>query len=285
MPLFLVATPIGNLGDLSRRAQETLAAADVVAAEDTRRTKNLLNYLGITTRLVSFYDAVEDERTPGLLARLQAGEAVALVSDAGTPAVADPGFRLVRAALAEGIEVIPIPGASAVIAALVGSGLPTDAFTFGGFVPRSGGKREEWAANLVGAPHTSVWFEAPGRIAKSVSALAAVAPTRSVCVARELTKLHEEWLRGSAAEVAAKLDARGEVKGEITVVVGGDDRSSGGAGAGDVRRYVEVLRREGLAPNAIRRVVSELLGVRKGEVFAAMNDGADDGTGGTGAEE
>lgn len=280
MPLYLVATPIGNLGDLSRRAQETLGAADVIAAEDTRRTKNLLNHLGVSVPLVSFYDAVEDERAPRLLERLRAGEAVALVSDAGTPGVADPGFRLVRAALAEGLPVVPIPGASAVITALVGSGLPTDAFSFGGFVPRTGGKREEWAASLIGAPHTSVWFDAPGRIAKSVSALAQAAPERAICVARELTKLHEEWIRGTAGAVAEALQRRGELKGEITLVVAGEERSGGGVASPDVGRYVEVLRREGLAPSAIRRVVSELLGVRKGEVFAAMNTpGAGSGAG------
>ncbi len=218
--LYLVATPIGNLGDLSPRAQQCLGAVAVIAAEDTRTTARLLEAYGIDTPMISFYEKNEERRVPELCARLAQGDDVALVTDAGTPAVSDPGFRLVRGALAAGARVVPIPGPSAVLAALVGSGLSTARFRFEGFLPRGQGERRHRLERLDRDEATLILFEAPGRVAALLEDVAAtLGPDRPVVVARELTKLHEEFLRGTAAELAEKLEAA-PPRGEVTVVVG-----------------------------------------------------------------
>jgi 16S rRNA (cytidine1402-2'-O)-methyltransferase len=221
--LYLVGTPIGNLGDWTDRARSVVAAVDVVAAEDTRRTGRLLDSAGVHARkLVSFFEGNEDSRTLELLDELRAGRDVAVVTDGGMPAISDPGYRLVRACVDEGISVTVVPGPSAVLAALVVSGLPTDRFTFEGFVPRKAGERRTRFASLRDDPRTTVFFESPHRVEASLADLVEALGDRQVAVCRELTKLHEEVIRGTASEVLDEVRRRGgELKGEVVLVVAG----------------------------------------------------------------
>jgi 16S rRNA (cytidine1402-2'-O)-methyltransferase len=218
--LFVVGTPIGNLADLTDRARSTLAAVDLVAAEDTRRTGRLLSGLGIEARLVSLFEGNERDRTPQLLAKLRDGADVALVSDAGMPGVSDPGFRLVRACADEGIDVRVVPGPSSVTAALVVSGLPADRWVFEGFLPRKKGERRERLRALATERRTIVLFESPLRLAALLGDLLEELGDRRVAVARELTKLHEEVLRGRASEVLRTLSDT-VPRGEVVLVVEG----------------------------------------------------------------
>jgi 16S rRNA (cytidine1402-2'-O)-methyltransferase len=218
--LFVVATPIGNLGDLTLRAIETLRAADRVVAEDTRRTRGLLSHLGIAGKPLDRLDAhagtVDVAR---VVAQLAAGERVALVTDAGTPVVSDPGAELVRAAAAAGVRVVPIPGACAAVAALSASGLGAGGFRFVGFLPRSGPERRDAIALVAATPEPVVLYESPQRIAETLADLSRAMPGRAAVVARELTKVHEELVRGTLAELASPEAAR-EWLGEITLVLG-----------------------------------------------------------------
>jgi 16S rRNA (cytidine1402-2'-O)-methyltransferase len=214
--LFVVATPIGNLEDVTYRAIRVLGAADIIAAEDTRRTATLLDRYDIRRPTTSFHEHNEHERLPALLARLAGGEQVALVSDAGTPGISDPGFRLIRAAIEQNARIEVVPGASAVLAALVGSGFPTSSFTFLGFPPVRSQARKTWLRQLAVELRTMVFFEAPHRIRRTLEELQPHIGDRPVTVARELTKLHEEILRGPIPDVLARLS---RPRGEITVVV------------------------------------------------------------------
>jgi 16S rRNA (cytidine1402-2'-O)-methyltransferase len=217
----VVSTPIGNLGDLAPRAREALAGADLVACEDTRHTGLLLARLGIPKRrLVSYHEHNERHRLPSLLDALAAGETVALVCDAGTPLLSDPGFPLVRAAVERGFAVSALPGPSALLAALAVSGLPPLPFTFAGFPPPKGGKRRTFFRRLAALPGTLVVYESPHRLAASLADAAAELGDRPAAVARELTKLHEEVLRGPLSALAAEVERRGGVKGEVVVLVG-----------------------------------------------------------------
>ena len=219
--LLVVSTPIGNLGDLSPRAREALATADLIACEDTRHTGLLLARLGGEKgRLVSLHEHNERQRLPGLLAALEEGKTVAVVSDAGTPLLSDPGFLLVREAAALGVPVEAVPGASALLAALVVAGLPPLPFTFAGFPPQKGGKRRSFYRRLAALGHTVVVYESPHRIAKSLADAAAEMGARPAALSRELTKVHEETLRGTLAELAATVAERGAVKGELVLVIG-----------------------------------------------------------------
>ena len=219
--LYLVATPIGNLGDITLRALETLAGADVLACEDTRVTRVLLDRYGIQNRPFAYHEYNADEAGPRLLQALEAGRSVALVSDAGTPLVSDPGYRLAQQAIAAGYRVIPIPGASAPLAALVGSGLPNDAFLFAGFLPVKDKARRDRLGELAAAPATLIFFESPHRIGATLLAAADVlGATRSASVCRELTKTYEEFRRGTLGELAAHYREVDNVKGEIVLVVG-----------------------------------------------------------------
>ena len=224
--LVVVGTPIGNLGDLSPRAREALAAAELVACEDSRRTGRLFNTLGIPApRYWVVNEHTEDDVTPGIVDRLLAGTRVVLVSDAGMPAVSDPGSRLIRAAVERGVEVEVVPGASAVLTALVASGLVSDRFCFEGFLPRRGGQRAERRAALVGEPRVAVLFEAPHRIRRTVADLAeALGGERRTAICRELTKLHEETWRGTLAEAVEHLASK-EPRGEYVLVVEGAERA------------------------------------------------------------
>ena len=215
-----MGTPIGNLEDITFRAVRVLKEADVIACEDTRQTRKLLEHYGISTPTVSYHEHNERERSRELAARLRDGTSVALVSDAGMPLVSDPGYRLVREAIDAGVRVEAVPGASAPLAALAASGLATDAFHFGGFLPVKPGQRLRAIEALRDEPATLIFFEAPHRILDTLAAVEQALGNRPVVVAREITKLHEEFLRGTAAEIRTVLAARETVKGEITLLVG-----------------------------------------------------------------
>jgi 16S rRNA (cytidine1402-2'-O)-methyltransferase len=215
--LFVVATPIGNLEDITLRAVRVLREANLIAAEDTRRTAKLLNHLGLSTPTVSFHEHNTRSRIPQLVARLQGGESVAVVSDAGTPGVSDPGVELVQACIEAGISVDPVPGVSAPLAAVVASGFPVVPLTVLGFAPARSKDRSSWLSIIAGVQWTVTFFEAPHRIRQTLTEAALILGDRPIVVARELTKLHQEFLRGSAASVAGQLISP---RGEITVVVG-----------------------------------------------------------------
>jgi 16S rRNA (cytidine1402-2'-O)-methyltransferase len=218
--LLIVATPIGNLDDLTSRARQALGAADVVACEDTRRTGRLMSHLGLKRRLVSLHEHNEAKRVPGLLEQLESGMTVALVSDAGTPLVSDPGFLLVREAARRDLRIVAVPGPSAVLTALVVSGFPPQPFTFLGFPPPKSGKRRAFYRRHRALGHTLVFFESPHRLLRSLREAVEELGDRPALVARELTKLHEESIRGSLSEVLARLEERQHLKGEFVVVLG-----------------------------------------------------------------
>lgn len=218
--LYLVSTPIGNLEDLTPRAQRVLTEVDLVACEDTRRTGLLLSRLGISNRLLSFHEHNESRRVAGLIADLEAGRNVALVSDAGTPLLSDPGYPLVRAAAARDIPIVPVPGAAAPLAALLASGLPPYPFTFAGFPPPKSARRKRFFAQFAALGHTLIFFESPHRLIRSLADARQALGDRSSAVARELTKLHEEILRGSLSELEQELASRPSLKGEFVVVIG-----------------------------------------------------------------
>ncbi|MBZ5498794.1 MAG: 16S rRNA (cytidine(1402)-2'-O)-methyltransferase [Acidobacteriia bacterium] len=217
--LFLVATPIGNLEDISLRALRVLKEVDLVACEDTRHTARLLNHYGIKTPCESHHEHNEAGHTRRLLALLQEGKNVALVSDAGTPLLSDPGYTLVTACRKAGLSVIPIPGPSAIVAALTGSGLPTDSFFFAGFLPPRRGPRRKRLQEIADIPATLVFYEAPHRLEAALEDMVGILGARQACLARELTKIHEEWLQGTLPEILTALRTRPQIRGEITLIV------------------------------------------------------------------
>jgi 16S rRNA (cytidine1402-2'-O)-methyltransferase len=265
--LDVVATPIGNLADLSPRAREALAGADLVAAEDTRRTGLLLGSLGLSRPLVSLHEHNEEERIGRLLGAMQAGQVVALVSDAGTPLLSDPGFALVRAAAAAGIEVRPIPGVSAITAALSIAGLPTDRFAFEGFLPARAAERRRVLGALAGEARTLVWFEAPHRIAQTLEDLLTVfGPQRRAVLARELTKTYESIYRGTLAELAALARTDADLaRGELTLIVEG----AAGAAQGDAKMLAQALPLllKDLPPARAAAIAAQLSGVPRAEAY------------------
>jgi len=266
-----VATPIGNLGDITRRAVEILGSVDAILAEDTRHTRKLLSHLGLKVPLRAYHAHNEAKATAGAVAALEGGSHLALVSDAGTPAVSDPGFRLVQAAIAADIEIIPVPGPSAVLAALIASGLPTERFTFLGYPPRKAGELARFLDEVADSTATLILLESPRRVATTLRAAAnALGQTRKACVARELTKAHEEFLRGTLGELADTIEE--PLRGEVTLVIEG-------ATAGDVaaldddtlRDRYAVLLAEGIAPkDALKRLV-EVTGMRRRDVYRALH--------------
>ncbi|MBL8056698.1 MAG: 16S rRNA (cytidine(1402)-2'-O)-methyltransferase [Anaerolineales bacterium] len=264
--LYLVATPIGNLEDITARALRILREAALIAAEDTRHTRRLLTHFAIHTPLTSYYEHNKLDKLDAVLAALETGD-VALVSDAGTPALSDPGYELVRAALAAGHAVTPVPGPSAVLAALVASGLPTDAFVYLGFLPRKDAERRRLLESVRAEPRTLVAYEAPHRLLETLADLRAVLGDRPAAVARELTKLHEEIFRGTLAEAAAHF-AEKEVLGEITLVV------AGAAGqpaerweAARVRAELVRLTAAGLKRKEAARQLAQLAGWSAREIY------------------
>jgi 16S rRNA (cytidine1402-2'-O)-methyltransferase len=224
--LYVVATPIGNQADITIRALKVLQTANCIASEDTRCTGRLLAHHGIRTPLISYHEHNERQRTPQLLARLQDGQVVALVSDAGTPTLSDPGFILVREAAAAGIRIRPVPGASAAMAALSVSGLPTDAFIFLGFPPRKPRRLAQHLQALQHESRTLIWYESPRRLLSLLEALQQVLGDRPAVIGREMTKRYEEFLRGPLSQLTARLGARDDIKGEITLLVAGCGPSS-----------------------------------------------------------
>lgn len=265
--LYVVATPIGNLGDITRRAVEVLSAVDLVAAEDTRHTRRLLQHLGIDRPLLSLHEHNERERMHALLERLRAGEQVALVSDAGTPLISDPGYPLVRACRAEGIRVVPVPGASALIAALSVAGLPTDRFRFEGFLPRRATARRERLQALATAPETLVFYESAHRIEESLADLCAVfGEAREAVLARELSKRHETLLDGTLGELLARVCADPDQRrGEFVLVIAGALAEAEGDEQA-LRALLAVLLEE-LPLKQASAIVARLSGEKKNRVY------------------
>ncbi len=268
--LRLVATPIGNLEDITYRAVRILRESDLIACEDTRQTRKLLDHYGIATPTISYHEHNEASRAAELTARMTTGTQIALVSDAGMPLVSDPGYRLVRAAIEAGVRVEPVPGPSALIAALAASGLATDAFRFCGFLPAKSGQRLKLLESLAGAPCTLIFYEAPHRILESLEAIAQSMGPRPVVVARELTKVHEEFLRGEALEVLSQLAARDAVKGEITLLIGKAEAPP--VDDTPLAEAVDALVRQGMSKmDAIKQVARER-GLSKREVYAEVSE-------------
>ncbi len=266
--LTIVATPIGNLGDFTPRAAAALAGADVIACEDTRTTRKLLRLTGnaSTASMVPYHDHNGAEMRPWLLEQLEAGRQVALVSDAGTPLVSDPGYKLVAACRDAGITVVAVPGASAVLAALTVSGLPSDRFMFAGFLPAAEGARRLQITELAELTATTIWFETPARIARSLTDMADILGSRDAVIARELTKLHEEILRGTLDELAARLASGPALKGEIVLLVAGRSRDDE---AMDDAQLAAMLRAElegQRLRDAVKSVV-EMTGLPRNRVY------------------
>jgi 16S rRNA (cytidine1402-2'-O)-methyltransferase len=270
--LDIVATPIGNLGDLSPRAKEALAEADIIAAEDTRHTLGLLQSVGVSRPLVSLHEHNETRRVPELLAQIEAGAIVALVSDAGTPLLSDPGFELVSGAARAGIEVRAIPGPSAITAALAVAGLPTDRFCFEGFLPSRASERRERIASLVDETRTLVFFEAPHRIAESLADLAAaMGPEREAVIAREITKAHETIYRGSLAQLAQRAQSEANVaRGEITLVVRGAAQAENRGEKLQLERIATLLAKE-LPPGKAAALAAQITGAKRSDAYAILN--------------
>jgi len=275
--LYLVATPIGNLEDITLRALRVLKEVDVIACEDTRQTLKLLNHYGITTRTVSYHEHNEMTRAAELVKDLQEGTSVALVTDAGMPGISDPGFRLISLAIRHHVPVVPIPGASAFLAALVASGLPTDSFRFSGFLPAKRGERLQALEAIKASPRTLVFYEAPHRIVEALSdVVEALGKDRHVVIAREVTKLHEEFLRGRASDVLETLKSRDGVKGEITLLIGKaeEGEARGGADAPvrpSVRQRVEqIMAEEKIDEKAALKRVAKERGISKSGAYREL---------------
>lgn len=265
--LYLVATPIGNLQDITFRALDVLRSVDVIACEDTRHTLKLLNHFRITNRLVSYHEHNEYERSDELADRLLKGESVAVVSDAGTPGVCDPGFRIVHRAIEIGADVVAIPGAAAFVAAFIASGLATDSIFFGGFLPAKKGERRRRLEEVRDSPATLVFYEAPHRLGKSLADCADILGDRNAAVARELTKLHEEIARGSLTDLAARFAVK-NVKGEIVLVI---DRASAKMierpSVKTLSKRVKTLEKEGLDHKSALKKAAKEFGLGKSEAY------------------
>jgi len=270
--LYLVATPIGNLEDISLRALRVLRSVDRIACEDTRQTQKLLNHFEIHTPTVSYHMHNEGSRTEELTAELKSGARIAIVSDAGTPGIADPGGQIAAAAIAAGIDVFPVPGANAAISGLIASGLPTEQFTFHGFLPAKAGQRKTALEKLVRGEVTHVFYEAPHRILDTLADLEAVfGASQHVVVARELTKLHEEFLRGTVGEVRSQLAARASVRGEIVLMLAPPQvENSSEKRASLAVEVAALMTSEGIAEmDALKRVARER-GIGKSEAYREL---------------
>jgi 16S rRNA (cytidine1402-2'-O)-methyltransferase len=270
--LYLVATPIGNLEDITLRAVRVLKEADQIACEDTRQTQKLLNHYGISTRTVSYHEHNELTRAPELVLDLEGGARVALVTDAGMPGISDPGFRLISLAIRHHIPVVPIPGASAFLAALVASGLPTDSFRFSGFLPPKSGQRRQMLESVKASPRTQVFYEAPHRVKEAVADVVEIlGADRQLVIAREVTKIHEEFLRGRAGDVLKILSERGDIKGEITLLIGKAEEGEKVATGVSVRRRLEqIMVNEQLDEKAALKKIAKEMGVSKSEAYREL---------------
>jgi 16S rRNA (cytidine1402-2'-O)-methyltransferase len=272
--LYLVATPIGNLEDITLRALRVLKEVDLIACEDTRQTQKLLNHYGIITRTVSYHEHNEMTRAAELIVDLEQGTRMALVTDAGMPGISDPGFRLITLAIRHRVPVVPIPGASAYLAALVASGMPTDCFRFSGFLPAKRGERRDLLESVKDSPRTQVFYEAPHRIVEALEdVVGTLGAERPVVVAREVTKMHEEFVRGRAGEVLATLKARNEVKGEITLIVGKADAHATQSANANVpvrQRIEQIMAEQQLDEKAALKRVAKEMGVSKSEAYREL---------------
>jgi 16S rRNA (cytidine1402-2'-O)-methyltransferase len=272
--LYLVATPIGNLEDITLRGLRVLGQADLIACEDTRQTQKLLDHYGVTTATTSYHAHNEGTRAPELITALERGARIALVTDAGMPGISDPGFRLITLAIGHQLRVIPVPGASAFLAALVASGLPADSFRFSGFLPARRGPRRALLETIYDSPRTQVFYEAPHRLRESLGDIVEVlGPERQVVVAREVTKLHEEFLRGTADQVLAALKARDRVKGEITLLLGKAEKTSSRPRSAqqDLRqRFDEIVAEDRLDERAALKKLAKAMGMSRSEVYREL---------------
>jgi len=270
--LYLVATPIGNLEDITLRAIRVLKQADLIACEDTRQTQKLLNHYGIETSTISYHEHNEASRAAELIEKLEQGSRIAVVSDAGTPGVSDPGFRLALLANQRGIPVIPVPGATAFVAALIASGLPMESFTFRGFLPAKSGARRRELEGIRHSSRTEIFYEAPHRIGGTMEDMVAtLGGERKVVIARELTKVHEEFLRGTAAEVLQIVRDRGELKGEITLLIGPGSQDEVARPATSVReRVTQLMRDEKLDKKSALKHVAKERGISKSEAYREL---------------
>jgi 16S rRNA (cytidine1402-2'-O)-methyltransferase len=268
--LYIVATPIGNLEDITLRALRILGEVDQIACEDTRQTRKLLDRHGIARPLVSYHEHNEQARAEQLLRELLAGKNIALVSDAGTPLIADPGYRLVAQARAQGITVSPIPGASALVSALSASGLPTDSFFFGGFLPAKKTQRRKTLEAMKSYAATLVFYEAPHRIVEALEDVAEVLGARRVTLGRELTKIHEEFLAGGVAELREALGKRPPLKGEITLMIEKGDAPA--ADATPIEDAFDKLLQSGIPRMEAMKTVARERGLSKREVYQRLNE-------------
>lgn len=271
--LFVVATPIGNLEDITLRALRVLKEVDLIACEDTRHTRKLLNHYGISTPTISYYEQNEASRAEELVKELKAGKRIALVTDAGMPGISDPGFRLISRAVEQGIKVIPVPGASAVISALAASGLPTDSFQFHGFLPPKSGQRRKMFESIRASSQTNIFYEAPHRLKEAVEDIVAVlGVARPLVIARELTKVHEEFLRGPASEIVKELSSRDEIKGEITLLIGksSEDIPLGTQSQSIHARIRQLMAEQNLDEKAALKAIAKERGISKSEAYREL---------------
>ncbi|HVP50895.1 MAG TPA: 16S rRNA (cytidine(1402)-2'-O)-methyltransferase [Terriglobales bacterium] len=274
--LYVVATPIGNLEDITLRALRVLKEVDLIACEDTRQTRKLLDHYGIQTRTISYHEHNEMTRAAELIVNLEQGGRLALVSDAGMPAISDPGYRLITLAIRHHVPVVPVPGASAFVAALAASGLPTDSFKFNGFLPAKRGQRRNELESVRDAPRTVIYYEAPHRIIETLEDVVGVmGGSRHVVIAREVTKLHEEFLRGRADEILEQLRTRGDVKGEITLLIGrateaGERKAPARTRTPIRQRLAQVMDERKLDEKAALKVVAREMGVSRSEAYREL---------------
>lgn len=267
--LYLVGTPIGNLEDITLRALRTLKEADLIACEDTRQTMKLLNHYGIQKPTVSYHEHNELTRSAELIVHLERGDNIAMVSDAGMPGVSDPGYRLVHLAVRHHIRIVPIPGASAFLSALVASGLPTDSFRFSGFLPAKEGARRTVLESIRASSRTQIFYEAPHRMVETLRDVTEVlGADRHIVVAREVTKMHEEFLRGRASDVLASLENRGEIRGEITLLIGKAEEGSPAQSTSNVAQRVrELMKADQLDEKAALKQAAKDFGLSKSEAY------------------
>jgi 16S rRNA (cytidine1402-2'-O)-methyltransferase len=272
--LYLVATPIGNLEDITLRALRVMKESDLIACEDTRQTQKLLNHYSIAKRTTSYHEHNEMTRAAELVVELEQGARIALVTDAGMPGISDPGFRLISLAIRHHIPVVPIPGASAFLAALVASGLPTDSFRFSGFLPAKAGQRRQILEDIRDSPRTQVFYEAPHRVKESLKDIVEIlGRQRHVVIAREVTKIHEEFVRGNAGEVLETLKARGDIKGEITLLIGKMEAAEQKALSPRVsirQRVARIIAEERLDEKAALKKVAKEMGMSKSEAYREL---------------
>ena len=270
--LYVVATPIGNLEDITLRALRILKEVDLIACEDTRHTQKLLNHYGITTRTVSYHEHNEASRAEELVEQLKKGSRIALVTDAGMPGISDPGYRVIASAVEHEIAVVPIPGASAFVAALAASGLPTDSFEFHGFLPAKPGQRRQVLEGIRSSKQTHLFYEAPHRLEETVADITEIfGPGRYIVIAREITKIHESFIRGLSGDILQKLKQNTEIRGEITLLIGKAEESQEAIPITSIRdRIKQVMAAEHVDEKAALKKVAKERGLSKSEAYRQM---------------